>query len=104
MREYCSMLFLGLYRLRKLKNSCIDNSVIKAYRQAIKRENERLWLKRYEQGTVDGFKEIYLIESKDLAEAKQLADEMFIGYSGEPIITKACENRFKVKYTFYHEL
>lgn len=103
MRDYIIMLFIGLYRLREHKKYNIDKSVIKAYRQAIKCEIARPWLKKYVISDVDSFTEIYLVDSKDLEEANQFVAKNLTSCIGEPVITKVYDDRFKIKYTFYHE-
>lgn len=103
MRDYIIMLFIGLYRLREHKKYNIDKSDIKAYRQAIECEIARPLLKKYVISDVDSFTEIYLVGSKDLAEANRFVIKNHTSCIGKPIVTKVCDDRFKIKYTFYHE-
>lgn len=116
MRVNNALLMLGLYKLGYGK---LNETMVKECRNSIKRSEPSLLMKRYIFGDIDTSTEVYLLNCstesdvinyiKNEGLSSHYVEPVGVGctgrlFGGEPIISKVCESRYKVKYVFYYDV
>jgi len=111
-----ALLMLGLYKLGYGK---LNDNIVRECRISIKKSESDVLMKRYIFGDVDTSTEVYLLNCNSESDvinyikseglSSQYVDPVGLGctgrlFGGEPIISKVCEGRFKVKYVFCYDV